>query len=276
MTAAVQALQVLLPVVYMALTLLYGMELAGPRAPKWARWRRGTTAFAVLLHLGYGAVLSTELGHLPIAHPWQVVSFLGFSILGLYLLIEPLAKTPATGAFVVLAVFVMQLMASALAPLQLVASPLAQSRFFVVHIVSALLAVAALLLSGFFSGLYLVLLRQLRRRTFGVLYAKLPDLERLSKMNRAAAAVGFLFLTVGLNLGIWWAHEGAVRNFSYLDPKVWPAIVLWLVFGVISVSGFLRFLSGRRAAWIAVVAASLLLLSLGVSLVPRGAFHVFR
>jgi hypothetical protein len=70
-----------------------------------------------------------------------------------------------------------------------------------------------------------------------------------------------------------------VANFRYSDPKVLPLLVIWLVFGVIGLSRWVRLLSGRRAAQIAVFAATALVLIVAVSFGPFGSFgsfHVFR
>ncbi len=276
MTFPVQAFAVVLPGFYFLTALLYGMELAGPRAPQAGRWRRLSTAVLVLVHCGLAAGLGFRLGHLPVTGPWSVVSLVALAILLLYLLLERLAGTPTTGAFVLGATGLLQLLASSFMPLEPEPSARAASPFFVVHALSATFAVAALLLSGFYGGVYLVLLRQIRGRRFGVLFAKLPDLETLSRLYRGAAGIGFILLTAGLNLGIWWAHSGAVLRFDYLDPKVLPILIAWVIFGVIGASRWVRFLSGRRAAVIAVAAAAFLVLAMIVSLVPAGAFHAFR
>jgi ABC-type transport system involved in cytochrome c biogenesis permease subunit len=115
----------------------------------------------------------------------------------------------------------------------------------------------------------------MRRRTFGMLYEKLPDLDTLSRMNRGAAVAGFVLMTVGLNIGIWWAHAGGTETFSYLDPKVLAAMVTWIIFGLIGASRWIRFLTGRRAALVAVGGVSLVFLTLLVSFAPSATFHAF-
>jgi len=274
MTVAAQAIATILPVLYLATALLFGMEFGGPRAPRIARIRGIVAGLLVLSHAAYVAVLWTRVGHLPVTDTWNVLSLVAFALLLVYFPVERATKTPATGLFVLGCAFLLQLLASAFAPRDVAPSRLAASPFFTIHIVTAILAIAALFLSGFYGALYLLLFRQIRGRRFGVLFSRLPDLEMLSRLNRGAATLGFVFLTVGLNLGIWWAHSGAVERFSYLDPKVLPVILLWIVFGLIGASRWIKFLSGRRAARIAVLAAALLVLSVIVSFLPRGPFHV--
>jgi ABC-type uncharacterized transport system permease subunit len=275
MTTAVYALATLLPVVYLLVTLLFGMEFAGPRAPRPVRLRVLLVIFLLLLHGVWLSLLGFTVGHLPVTDPWTALSFMAFCLLVVYMLTEWAAGTPSTGVFVMGFAFVLQLLASCLFSRDLLPSQKASSPFFAVHVVTALVASASLLLSGFYGGLYLLLLRQLRARRFGPLFQHLPNLESLSRLNRGAAVVGFILLTVGLNLGIWWAHSGAVKDFNYLDPKVLPMILLWLLFGVVGASRWLRFISERRAAVVTVAAAGLFVCALVISFLPQGSFHDF-
>jgi ABC-type transport system involved in cytochrome c biogenesis permease subunit len=138
---------------------------------------------------------------------------------------------------------------------------------------TATLALASLFLAGSFGGLYLLLLSSIRNRSFGLLFRGLPDLETLARLNRRAASVGFILLTIGINLGIWWAHSGAVPKLDYLDAKVLPWLVLWAVFGLVAVSRALRLLSDRRIAWLSFACATVMMLLLGAAFLPIGVIH---
>ncbi|MAG58565.1 MAG: hypothetical protein CMJ83_19935 [Planctomycetes bacterium] len=271
----VHALATLLPVLYLIATFLYGMELGGPKAPKFRAGRHVVNGILLVVHLGWLLLLWQSLGHFPVADPWTAVSFMALSVMLVYLPIELMTGAPTTGVFVVGFAFTLQLIGSCLLPLDLSPSGFARSPFFAVHVATALLATAALLLSGFFGALYLVLLRQIRAGRFGVLFRRLPDLESLSRLNRGVATLGFVLLTVGVNIGIWWAHSGAVERLDYTDPKVLPVLVLWLLFGVIGASPWIRGLTGRRAAVVAVLGASLLIVTLIVTFLPLGSIHEF-
>lgn len=272
MNPVAQALATLLPVLYLVATGLYGMELGGPRAPQPRRARHVLSAVLLLAHLSWMLATWKSLGHFPVVDLWSTLSFLALSLMLVYLPLEWCTGASATGVFVLGFAFLVQLTASCFAqPLQ--ESDLGRSSFFAVHVTTTVLAVASLLLSGFFGGLYLLLLGQIRSGQFGVFFRRLPDLESLSRLNRGAASLGFVLLTVGLNVGIWWAHSGAVEQLDYLDPKVLPVVVLWVIFGLIASSRWLRVLSGRRAAILAVLAGSLLILAVIVSFLPLGSIH---
>ena len=272
MNPAVHALSTLLPILYLVVTCLYGMEFGGPNAPRAAGVRRATSLLLLVVHGVFFALLWDLVGHFPVVDFWTTVSLLALAVLVVYLPVEGMAKAPSTGPFVLGFASLLQLLASCFL-LEVAPSTLGSSPFFAIHIATIVFAVAALLLSGFFGALYLVLLRQIRSRQFGVLFRRLPDLESLSRLNRASATIGFVLLTLGLNVGIGWAHSGAVEDFDYLDPKVLPVLLLWIVFGLIGSSRWLRFLSGRRAAIVAVTAAMLLIFAVVVSFLPLGSIH---
>ncbi len=272
MTPTLQALTTLLPVLYLLTTFFYGMELGGPRAPRATRCRHVCSTMLVVAHLAWMYSAWSTLGHLPVVDLWSTVSFAALCVVLVYLPVEWITGAPTTGVFVVGAAFLAQLVASCFARAPEYSANSA-SPFFAIHVVTIVLAVAALLLSGFFGALYLMLLRQIRSRRFGVLFERLPDLESLSKLNRGSAGLGFILLTAGLNIGIWWAHEGAAKGVDYSDPKILSVLVLWVVFGLIGSSRWLGFLSGRRAAILASTAAALLVLAVVVSFLPLGSIH---
>lgn len=272
MNPAVHAISTLLPILYLVVVCLYGMEFGGPKAPRAAGVRRVTGLILLAVHGLWFALLWDMVGHFPVVDFWSTLSLLALAVLVVYLPVESMARAPSTGAFVLGFAFLLQLIASCFL-IELQPSEFGRSPFFAIHIATIVFAVAALLLSGFFGALYLVLLRQIRGHRFGVLFQRLPDLESLSRLNRSSAIIGFVLLTLGLNVGIGWAHAGAVEDFDYLDPKVLPVVVLWIVFGLIGSSRWLRFLSGKRAAIVAVTAATLLILAVIVSFLPLGSIH---
>ena len=270
---AIQGITTLLPVIYLLLAFLHGMTFGGPRAPRPQGLYRGCLLLLVLLHGTWVALQWHRLGHIPAMDWATVTSLLAFSLVLIFHGVARTVEGNSVGLFVCLFAFLMQLCASALGQHDAHRSAFAESPFFATHVATAILAAASLLLSGFFGGLYLLLLGRIRKKLFGALFRGLPDLDTLARWNRRAALVGFVFMTLGLNLGIWWAHSGAVERMDYLSPKVWPFILLWVVSGLIAASRWLPFLSSRRASWLSLVASSALLFALVVAFVPVGLIH---
>lgn len=270
----IQFLGVLLPLGYVATLLLHGMAFGGPKAPKVYRLRRGATCGLLLMHGSFLWLLGERLGHLPVSGPWLTVSCSAFSLLLLYMLLRAITRTPPSTGLPVLALGAfLQFVASAGIDFDPSGAAREQSPFFVFHAVAAILAVVAMVLSGLYGLLYVLLLKSIRDRRFGAFFRRMPDLGQLASLNRAAAGLGFILLTLGLNVGIWWAHTGAVENLDYLSYEVWPALVLWVTFGLVSVSGWLRLINARNAAWVSVIASGLVLLTTIILFLPISGIH---
>jgi len=267
-------LMVLLPVLYLTEAAIYAMAFGGPRAPDPSRARRAFTALLLLVHGLFIGLLWAHLGHLPASDPWLVPSLVAFALFCVYLPVAAVTKTPQTGGFVVGACFALQLTSSAMTVLPPRDSPLLENPVFAIHVTIGIFAFAALLLSGFYGWLYLLLWRQISNKRFGALYRTLPDLQSLSRLNRGSATVGFILLTVGLNLALAWTHAQEGRTVNYLDPKILMLMVTWIFFGLIAASRWIHFLSGRRAAEFAVAGFLLVLLSLVLVSVPLGTLHL--
>jgi ABC-type uncharacterized transport system permease subunit len=255
----------LLPVLYCALA-----ATSGARRP--ARTLVAWTTF--VLHAALFLAIRAETGVFPLVIPGAALSALALAIFAVYAAVEWRSRVRSLGGFVIGAVFAIQIAATAIgfSPSGIVVPA---TRLFVVHVITIIASVGTLLLSGFFGVIYLIVEREMRSQNFGPLFARLPKLSELAAMNRRAATAGFLLMTVGFNLGIWLAHDSRTSNFSYRDPMVVVTIATWIVFGVIGLSRWVRFLSGRKVAVTAVCGLVLLLLTIVVSLVPGLSFHRF-
>ena len=256
------------------MALLYGMAFGGPEAPRVGGLRR---VMAVALLVAHGLLVLAHhdaTGQWPLNGPAQAAVATGFGIALLFFLTQLITKSlPTPGGVVFLLTFVLTLGGAAFGTLAPVPNPRAESPFFAYHVISAVSALAALLLSGLYGLLYLVQLREIRAQRFGTIFRNMPDLATLGSLNRVAAGLGCLLMTVGINVGIWWAHRGAVQKLDYASYEVLPLLVLWVVFGLIAAARFLPWITARRAATLAVTAASLLLIATIVMFLPMASIH---
>lgn len=276
MNFLLRLLLVLLPVGYYALarhdTARFRGEAA--REPS-ARSRRLLAAGVLGAHALLLAVMAATNGLFARTPGADAATLLALSLAAIYLWVEMRTRAHHLGVFVFCAAFAVQLLASVAALGPATVPTTARGPLWTVHIATIVLATATLLLSGCFGLIYLTLDRQMRRQTFGLLYGRLPNLGDLAAMNRGAASIGFVFMTVGLNLGIWLAHDSAAPGFSYRDPKVVATLALWVLFGVIALSRWVRFLTGRRAAVAASWGLGLVVITWLISVLPGITFHKF-
>lgn len=259
-----QALAAALPLAYAAAAAAFGL---GRDAQ--ARW---VLRAALALHALDFVARAHRVGHFPVTDVWTTVSASAFATAFLWALVARDARHTGSGGLVLGLVAALQLVASAGVPLAPSPRPGGMGALPITHVATSCLALAALFLSGVHGVLWIVLFRAIRARRFGRFLERLPNLDVLAKMTRRAALLGFVGLTVGLNLGIGLAHAEHAPNFAYRHPEVVLSLVLWLHFGVVAFSQKIPGLGARRASWAAAGGLVAALLSLLLVLLPHP-FH---
>ena len=135
----------------------------------------------------------------------------------------------------------------------------------IVHTVCSLLSYAAFLVAFVSAILFLVQERQLKRKTMGTLFHRLPSLGLLDRLNFTAIGIGFALLSLGLLCGVVGARVLLGRWWSG-DPKEYLAVALWGAYLALWLLRFRATLRGRRVALLSIVSFGLVLFTLlGVS-----------
>ncbi len=135
------------------------------------------------------------------------------------------------------------------------------------HTVCSLLSYLAFLVAFFAGLLFLIQERQLKRKTMGVLFHRLPSLDALDRINFAAIGIGFWLLSVGLLCGLVGIRE-LLGRWWVSEPKTYFTIILWLSYLVLWLVRLRATLRGRRVALLSVLGFSLVLFTfLGASYV---------
>ena len=150
--------------------------------------------------------------------------------------------------------------------------PDTQGPLFALHVTLAILGYAAFTLSFVLSVLYLLQSRQIRRARTGLLFARLPALEAIGRLNRTAVSIGLTSLLVSVVFGALWAQRFWT---SLADAKI-----LWAVFTV-AVYGFLLWMDrrgwkGQRVALLSIAGFGLVLFSYTVVNIYLTRAHTFR
>jgi cytochrome c-type biogenesis protein CcsB len=84
----------------------------------------------------------------------------------------------------------------------------------------------------------------------------------------SSAALGFIFLTLGIVTGAVWAHYAWGSYWSW-DPKETWSLITWLVYAVMLHTRLVRGWRGRRMAIMAIVGFGCVLFTyLGVNFLP--------
>ena len=233
-------------------------------------WRLGTlmTQAGWVCHTVALVVRGVELGRPPLVTLPEAVSVVIWVAVLLELWAERQYGIKVLGAFV-LPVVLMLGLALPTGLRALVLGPSIRSAWIWVHVVLALLGLAALVLNFAGAVMYVLQERQLKARRPGAFYYRLPPLETLDRLTYRALTVGFPFLTAGLLLGALWAGAASGRALT-LDPLTFFSVVMWVVYAVTLSGRAAGAWRGRRAAYFAILGFGALLLSLGASVLFQG------
>jgi len=199
----------LLPLLYLALLADYGTTFfLRTRTDTRSPWLLGCLAVhATVLTLG-----SIHAGRLPLAHLGEILSVLALATAAVYALVEWTSRDRRTGVFVLLLVFLFQYTASLLPEPVGPAAAETTTPWGRLHVVVAMVAYTALGFAGVYGLLYLAARRDLRDRRFGVLFDRLPPLDRLARMTWHALLVGSVCITVVVATGPLLFHHAAASG----------------------------------------------------------------
>lgn len=266
---------------YLAAGIAYGTHFA-TRHVGIGRAASTLLAVAALAHTFIIGMQTMEAGHVPIAGTTQAISTFVWLLALAYLYMEMTTEERALGVFIVPLLVALQFI-RAVNPVVEKRIPILESPWFGVHVASLLFAYASFALACVVGITYVLLFKEIKAKHLGFFYARLPSLESLDLMNRVTVTVGWLFLTVGVVVGVIWAaqarggpiYDPRVEAMSLGDPKIIGALVCW---GVYTFALYARRLGwgGKRAAYLSALGFAIILFNF----VPIGYFltrsHNFR
>lgn len=261
-------MNLLLLFLYAAAGVVYAMHFARRHA---AVGRAATTLllFTALVHTFVIGMQTMEVGHVPFANPSRAVSTFVWLLTLSYLYLEMTTDERAMGVFILPIVVGLQVI-PVLYPGMEYADPVLDSGWFWVHVSSLLFAYASLALAGVLGLTYVLQFKEIKKKHLGYLYERLPSLQVLDVMNSRAVAVGWLFLTIGVAVGIIWTAQARavapddpnLRAMALQDPKIFIAFVTWCVYSFALISRRAMGWTGRKAAWLSALGFAILLLNL--------------
>jgi len=209
-------------------------------------------AGGLILHTLALILRTIESGHAPFTNMYESLSFLAWSSILAYLIMEKKYKFRNVGPYFLL--IVMAVMALASSPLMpkdhtpLV--PALQSYWLWLHVSVTLLGEAFFALAFITSIMYLTTER--REKKGKKLKSSLSSLK-LDWISYRCIAVGFPLFTLGaLVFGMVWAHKAWGSYWSW-DPKETWSLITWFVFALYLHTRLLMGWRGRRSAWIAII-----------------------
>ncbi len=224
--------------------------------------------------LGLGLLVS-QIRQMPVTTLPQTFSLFAWAIVGSYLAFQLKFNIRILGTFVSPLAVVFMLLSSAIPSRVIPTSQIFKSFWLTSHVATMFVGNAIFALAFCAGIMYLLQERQIKKKSFGLLYQRLPSLETLDSLNYVCLTFGFPLITIGLISGFIYA--GAVwRSFWHWDPKEILSVVTWLIYAVLLHERLAVGWRGRRAAIMAIIGFSAILVTfVGASLVLKG-HHSFR
>lgn len=238
-----------------------------------------------LLSLAIGFVLHTvtlladwfENGHYPLFGLRETLSFLAWTLVATYGLILYRYRTQALGSFTLplisLLVFIASITHDTSAGVTGTVTGNAAAWLFPVHTTLLIFAYAAFFLVFVASIMYLLQERELKLKTFGAIFHRLPSLSTINDIATTTAGIGLTLLTLGILTGMVWSSSRDGRLW-HNDPKEIFAALTWLLYLMLILYRATAGWRGRRAAWLGVAGFALVLCTFfGARLM--GGYHNF-
>ncbi len=269
----VDGINILLPACYFIVVWTYGKAFFGDVV--WAKTIKSRLLVStVALHFLYLLARAIEFNHPPVTTIFEILTVLAFCVAVAYLIIEIRSRSGETGYFILNIAFFFQFVSSAFIRDLLEVPEILRSNFFGLHVGSALLGYAAITISAVYGFLYLMLYHQIKASKFGMIYAKLPNLETLERMSYTGFKMAFLFLGIAILVGFLWLPQ-TFLDVSYSDPKLVGTILLWLLYGIGIAAKRLGEWKGRKVMILSVCGFGLTIFSMTVVNLLFTGFHNF-
>ncbi|ARM31886.1 inner membrane protein YpjD [Prosthecochloris sp. HL-130-GSB] len=215
---------------YLITTALYGMDFF--QDSKFSRaYKQPALIVTIISHTAYLGLLTAPSGYQLSYSSYTVMSMVALTLAVIYMFIEFTTKTDKTGFFVLSFSAGAELISSILLSLSTSQGPSFTGLGIGIHLFSAIFGFSSIAIAGLYSFLYLLLFRQIKNNSFGVLFENLPNLEILEQLIKHAVAFGFLFLGLTIMAGIIGSAHSE-ENINLLDPKLIALIVIWMLYGI--------------------------------------------
>ena len=236
------------------------------------------TAAVVIMLVGFGlhsadlAIHIVQDGHLPLYGAQEVCSFLGWSLVLYFLLVQLRFPTHALAALVFPTALTLTLISVIAPPIETRPSSLTDDPvLFSFHAGLMLLAYGAFFTMFMAALLYITQEREIKGKHFGAIFHRLPSLDTCDSIGFRSLAIGFVMLTAGIAFGMLWQYRrvGALWTNT---PIELVAVCTWLVYFFLVHYRLTSGWRGRRAAIGAIVGFGLVVVSLTVLRFSTG-FH---
>jgi len=225
-----------------------------------------------LLHTAYAIALGVKLSRHPSATPHEVLMFLVWASMFIYIAVDAFRPVKAFSAFFVPLIALLAIGAAYLDAGS--ASPAARGVWVKLHGMSALLGTGAFALAASAALMFIIQQRQLKGKHTGKLFAALPSLDLLDRLNCISAVGGFVLFTLALFSG---AALSQTLKTSEQIRNGWLLLgvcaLAWAVFGIVVYCRLTQKFRGRKIAYLTLAGLLPIAAALALILATSDSIH---
>ncbi len=211
-----------------------------------------------------------KTGHIPITNLRETLSMAGWTIAGVFLVLQYKFKLKILGIYAAPLTTLAMIAASQLPGEPAQAKNIFNSFWLVVHVITIFVGEASFALACGVGLLYLVQEHAIKSKHHGFFFRRLPSLDLLDTTGYACIIVGFTMLTLGLTSGFVYAKSVWGRFWSWDPKEVWSGIT-WLLYAALLHQRLTIGWRGRRAAIMAIIGFAVILFTFfGVNFLLEG------
>ena len=216
------------------------------------RWSYRILFAGFIFHTLYLAHQYYLVGTAPVISLKDTLCFFSWCIIGVYLIFQLKFGLMVLGSFVAPLAAVLMIISSAIPGMEVVIKPVLRSTWLTVHVVTIFIGDGIFAIAFMASIMYLIQERQIKNKTLGSFYKRLPSLETLDSINHYSLMYGFPFLTFGMITGAMYAQY-AIGSYWQWDPKEVWSLITWLSYAVLLHERLAVGWRGRRAAVMSII-----------------------
>lgn len=204
------------------------------------------------------------VGHVPVTSFHEAMSFFSWALVLVFLLVELRHHIHVLGSFILPLALISLLSAAALPKEIPTLEPVLKTVW--IHVSLSVLGTVAFAVAFVAGLMYLIQEGLLKSKRFNVLYAKLPPLDFLDRLNQQSIVVGFPLLTLGIITGAVSAEFTRGTFLSWNPEQTW-AIITWVFYFVVLLGRLTVGWRAKRAAYLTIIGfAGVVLTFVGVIL----------
>lgn len=228
----------------------------------------------LLFHSFYLVIRTVTFDHPPITNVFEIFTVLALCVSLSYFILELVTDIRGTGLFIIAISVIFQTISSLFIQDLYIVKEILRSGLLGSHVMSALLGYSGITISAVYGFLYLVLYKEIKLNKFGLIFDRLPSLEKLEQLSFYSAIIGFILLSVAIVIGIIWLPR-AFTEFSYYDPKLIGTALVWLLYGIGILNKVLGGWQGKRVVVFSIIGFLIAISSTLITNFLAKSFHSF-